>query len=90
MLKHLGFPSHAFAHWRVFAPAAPRGAGTCISVSLWRLPLSRPLLIFGLVVRYTANNLISRRLILELKFKEAVVPESLPYQVFVSVFRAYP
>ena len=62
--KHLGFPYHTFVHCKVFAPAAPRGAGTRISVSLSGLPLSRPVLILGLVGRYPTNSLISRRLIL--------------------------
>ena len=64
MCKHSEFPYHAFAHCRGFAPAALRGAGTSISVSLSGLPLSGPLRILGLVVRYTANCLIRRRLIL--------------------------
>ncbi len=63
-LEHSGSPHHAFAHCGVFAPAAPRGARASVSVPFSGLPLSRPLPIFGLVVRYTANYLIGRRLIL--------------------------
>ena len=62
--KHSESPHHAFAYCGGFAPAALRGAGTSISVSLSGLPLSGPLQILGLVVRYTANCLICRRLIL--------------------------
>ncbi len=62
--EHWGFPYHTCVHCKGFAPAAPRRAGTSISVSLSGLPLSWPVLIFGLVVRYTANYLISRRPIL--------------------------
>ncbi len=46
------------------APAAPRRARVSVSVPFSGLPLSRPLLIFGLVSLYLSNNLISRRLIL--------------------------
>ncbi len=38
--------------------------GVSVSVPFSGLPLSRPLLILGLVSRYLSNNLISRRLIL--------------------------
>ncbi len=66
--EHWGSPYHTFVHCKGFAPAAPRGAGTSISVSLSGLPLSWPVLISGLVVRYTANDLISRRPILRHEF----------------------
>ncbi len=62
--KHLEFPYHTFVQCKGFAPAAPRRARACISVPFSRLPLSRPLRIVGLVVHYTTNNLIRRRLIL--------------------------
>ncbi len=62
--EHSGFPCQAFAHCRVFATAAPRRAGTSFSVSLSGLPLSWPVRILGLVVRYTTNCLIRRRPIL--------------------------
>ncbi len=32
MYKHWGFPSHAFAHWREFVPAAPRRARASVPV----------------------------------------------------------
>ncbi len=62
--KHLGFPYHTFVHCKGFAPAAPRRARVGVSVPFSGLPLSRPVLILGLVSRYLSNNLISRRLIL--------------------------
>ncbi len=62
--EHLGFPYHTFVHCKGYAPAAPRRAGDSVSVPLSGLPLSRPVLILGLVSRYLSNNLISRRLIL--------------------------
>ncbi len=68
MHEHGGSPYHTCVHCKGFVPAAPRRAGTSISVSLSGLPLSWPVRIFGLVVRYTANNLIRRRPILRLKF----------------------
>ncbi len=70
MHEHGGFPYHTCVHCKGFAPAAPRRAGTSISVSLSGLPLSRPVRIFGLVVRYTANYLIRRRPILRHKFQK--------------------
>ena len=90
MPEHLGFPYHTFVHCKVFAPAAPRRAGTSISVSLSGLPLSWPVPIFGLVVRYTANCLIGRRLILGLEFGERNIPVFFPYQVLATVSRSYP
>ena len=65
--KHEESPYRTSVHCKVFAPAAPRRARVSISVPFSGLPLSRPLLIVGLVVRYTANSLISRQLILRRK-----------------------
>ncbi len=62
--KHFESPYHTFVHCKGFAPAAPRRAGTSISVSLSGLPLSRPVRIFGLVGHYPTNNLIRRSLII--------------------------
>ncbi len=67
--EHGGSPYHTCVHCKGFAPAAPRRAGTSISVSLSGLPLSRPVRIIGLVVHYTANDLIRRRPILWHKFR---------------------
>ena len=89
MLEHLGSPYHTCVHCKGSAPAAPRGAGTSISVSLSGLPLSWPVPIFGLVVRYTANYLIGRRLILRLEFRERNIPVLFPYQVLATVSRGY-
>ena|SRR3989339_1590233 len=89
--EHSGFPYRTFVHCKGFAPAAPRGARASISVPFSGLPLSRPLLIKGLVVRYTANNLISRHLILKRRiFRRTIVPDWLPYPVLSSVSRRYP
>ncbi len=71
MLEHGGSPYHTCVHCKVFVPAAPRGAGTSISVSLSGLPLSWPVRIFGLVVHYTANNLIRRRPTLRHEFQRS-------------------
>jgi hypothetical protein len=59
--KHSESPRHAFAHCGVFATAAPRGAGTSISVSLSGQPLSWPLPVIGLVSHYLTNYLMGRR-----------------------------
>ena len=88
--EHWGSPYHTCVQCRGFAPAAPRGAGTSISVSLSGLPLSWPVLILGLVVRYTANCLISRRPILRHEFGKEAIPGILSYQVLHTVSRAYP
>ena len=63
--EHLEFPYRTSVQCKVFAPAAPRRAGASVSAPLSGLPLSRPVLIEGLVVRYTTNYLISRQLILQ-------------------------
>ena len=65
--EHWEFPYHTCVHCKGFAPAAPRRARVSVSVPFSGLPLSRPLLIFGLVGLYPTNNLISRQLIQERK-----------------------
>ncbi len=64
VLEHLESPYHTLVHCKGFAPAAPRGARSSVSVTFSGLPLSRPLLIVGLVGHYPTNNLVSRRLII--------------------------
>ena len=64
MHEHWEFPYRTSVHCKGFAPAAPRRARVSVSVPFSGLPLSRPLLIKGLVVLYTTNCLISRQLIL--------------------------
>ena len=89
--KHSGFPDHAFVHCKGFAPAAPRRARTCVSVSFSGLPLSWPLQIFDLVSHYLTNNLIRRRPILRHRsFKRKDIPVQFSYPVLASVFRSYP
>ncbi len=73
MHEHEGSPYHTCVHCKGYAPAAPRRAGTSISVSLSGLPLSRPVRIVGLVVRYTANYLIRRHPILWHEFQSSIV-----------------
>ena len=58
--EHSNSLCHPFGHCRSFAPAAPRRARVCVSGPFWGLPLTRPLPITGLVVRYTTNYLIGR------------------------------
>src|SRR3989338_3548660 len=64
MLGHWEFPYRTCVHCKGFAPAAPLRARVSVSVPFSGLPLSRPVLIVGLVVLYTTNSLISRQLIL--------------------------
>ena len=63
--EHWEFPYRTSVQCKGFAPAAPRRARVSVSVPFSGLPLSRPVLIVGLVVLYTTNSLISRQLILE-------------------------
>ena len=65
LYEHFESPYHTFVHCKGFAPAAPRRAGTSISVSLSGFPLPRPVWIVGLVGRYPTNNLIHRSLIIQ-------------------------
>ncbi len=90
IVEHSESPYHTFVHCKGFAPAAPRRARSSVSVTFSGLPLSRPLLIVGLVGHYPANNLISRRLILKHEFKGKIIPDIIPYQVLSSVSRGYP
>ncbi len=57
-------PCHAFAHCKVFAPAAPRRARVLVSVPFSGLLLSEPVWITGLVGHYPTNSLIHRKPIL--------------------------
>ena len=63
--EHWESPYRTCVHCKGSAPAAPRRARVSVSVPFSGLPLSRPVLIIGLVVHYTANSLISRQLILK-------------------------
>ena len=88
--RHLGFPYHTFVHCKGFLPAAPLRARTLVSVSFSGLPLSRPVLIFGLVSHYLTNNLISRQLILwHRNFQRKYIPVSIFYQELTSVSQGY-
>ena len=58
---HSMSPYRSCLHCRVFAPAAPRRAWIRVSESISGLLLPQPVLITGLTVHYTGNNLISRR-----------------------------
>ncbi len=77
MHKHWEFPYRTSVHCKGFAPAAPRRARVSVSVPFSGLPLSRPVLIEGLVVLYTTNNLISRQLILGRKLSIKKYPNIL-------------
>ncbi len=70
--RHSESPYHTFMYCKGFALAILRRVRTLISVSSSGLPLSRPLLILGLVGHYPTNSLISRRLILRRNLWERV------------------
>lgn len=57
---HSESPYRTFVHCKGFVPAAPRRVRVLVSEHDWQLPLSRLLLITGLVSRYLTNDLISR------------------------------
>ncbi len=85
------FPYRSCLHCRVFAPAAPRRAWIRVSESISGLLLPQPVLITGLTVRYTGNNLISRRPIQKpLKFQPQSIPADVTYPVLSPVSRGYP
>ena len=88
--EHFGFPYHTFVHCKGFAPAAPRRAGTSISVSLSGLPLSRPVPITGLVGHYPTNYLIGRHPILRREFGLYRIADGKAYQGLPTVSRGYP
>ena len=62
---HAALLRQAFAHCAKFPTAASRRSMGRVSVPLWLIILSNQLLIVALVGIYPANQLISRRLILE-------------------------
>ncbi len=64
--------------------------GICVSDSFLGPLRQKPLLIFGLVGIYPANNLISRSPFLKLKFERKLITEVISYQVLSSVSRGYP
>ena len=57
---HSESPHRTLVHCEGFVPAAPRRVRLLVSEADWQLPLSRLLLITGLVSRYLTNDLISR------------------------------
>ena len=88
--KHSRLLSHACAHWKSSAPAAPRRARTSVSESFWGLPLSRPLPVLGLLSNYLNNYLIGRSPILKRRsFEWYLIPENIIYLVLSSVSRGY-
>ena len=56
---HSESPHRTFVHCEGFVPAAPRRVRLLVSEADWQLPLSRLLLIIGLVSSYLTNDLIS-------------------------------
>ena len=88
---HSMSPYRSCLHCRVFAPAAPRRAWIRVSESISGLLLPQPVLITGLTVRYTGNNLISRRPIqTPRKFQPPTIPGRVTYPVLSPVSRGYP
>ncbi len=57
---HAAWRDQALTHCPIFPTAASRRSLARISVPVWGITLSGPLLIIVLVVRYTANLLIKR------------------------------
>jgi hypothetical protein len=59
-IPHAALLRHAFAHCGRFVAAASRRSPGSVSVPMWRVMLSHPLGVLGLVSRYLTNNLIPR------------------------------
>ncbi len=62
---HAAWLRQSFLHCAIFLTAASRRSLVRVSVPVWGIILSDPLLIVGLVSRYLTNYLIRRGLILE-------------------------
>ena len=57
-ILHAASLDQAFAHCPIFGAAATRRCPGSVSVPMWRVNLSVPLPVLGLVGRYPTNNLI--------------------------------
>ncbi len=57
-IPHAASLDQAFAHCPIFGAAATRRCPGSVSVPMWRVNLSVPLPVEGLVSRYLTNNLI--------------------------------
>ena len=64
-VTHAAWLDQAFAHCPIFLTAASRRSLDRVSVPVWGIILSNPLLIVGLVSSYLTNYLIRRGLILQ-------------------------
>ena len=64
VILHAGWLDQSCLHCPIFLTAASRRSRVRVSVPVWGITLSRPLLIVGLVSRYLTNYLIRRTLIL--------------------------
>ncbi len=62
---HAAWLRQSFLHCAIFLTAASRRSLVRVSVPVWGIILSDPLLVVGLVSRYLTNYLIGRGLILE-------------------------
>ena len=62
-ILHAAWLDQSCLHCPIFLTAASRRSRVRVSVPVWGVTLSRPLLIAGLVSRYLTNYLIRRTLI---------------------------
>ena len=75
---HAAWLDHPCGHCPIFLTAASRRSLVRVSVPVWGVVLSDPLLIVALVSRYLTNKLISRILIFYRRsFQEGMMPSPL-------------
>ena len=95
-ITHAASLRQAFAHCARFPTAASRRSLDRVSVPVWLFILSDQLPVLALVVRYTTNKLMGRRLILKHEASEEVLrfghsPEGWwSYAVLASLSGSYP
>ena len=75
---HAAWLDHPCGHCPIFLTAASRRSRIRVSVSVWGVVLSDPLLIVALVSRYLTNKLIRRILIFN---RRSFQPSMMPYLV---------
>ena len=87
---HAAWLDHPCGHCPIFLTAASRRSRIRVSVSVWGVVLSDPLLIVALVSRYLTNKLIRRILIFNRRsFQITQMPGQLLW-VLISLSKGYP
>ena len=84
---HAAWLDQASAHCPIFLTAASRRSWVRVSVPMWGVMLSHPLLIVALVGRYPANQLIRRTPIFE---RRGFHPAAMPQQDLMGYYHRFP